>query len=769
MEITRPRFFRLNIVVIYLAILLAGGWVSLSVFQNGHSIQNVSHTLTTKQLPALSQISEVKKLIIEYERVAYELYATTSVDYDERETIMPLLQNTAIEIRRNINLLDQYFSSNSSLGEVTELFELIQKHAAQLDHALPPEFHDWDQSRAELAEISKLNKLITPLLFKLSSEINAQIEQSKENSTVQLDEMSVWVSAFSIMIILLAILVGYYIYRQAKLSAERQRLALFVEKNPNPVACIGYDGSVAFENLAWRENCENDLEQFLVLAINQEIEKMRMAQSNVSSVKFARGSRYFELSINRIDALQQHMVHVEDITTRESATQELEFLAYHDSLTGLPNLKKLENDLSKMIEKGSDYPFYLISVGIKRLQLITTTHGHSVSDALIKSIVMRLQNLLAGLLTEFEVCRIYRFTGAKFEILVSGPKQNMGFEQMIKWLEKQLDSVSQKPLNTNFGQFFLGIQVGCATFPEHGYNADILMKNASAALNDAQKNNIDGINQFSHELAYREENWLKVEHELRQADFDQELFLVYQPKVNLASGELEGMEALVRWQHPEKGLISPADFIPVAEESGLILAMGDWILRQAIKQTAQWVKNGASHLQVAINVSPSQLLSSGFCEQVNSILNEESLDPCHVEIEITEEVMVEDKSLCVKVMQALRESGMSIAIDDFGTGYSSLSYLNQMPLSKLKIDRAFVTNIHCNESNYAIVRTIIALSKSLNMKVIAEGIETQDEVDMLKSLNCDQGQGFLFSKPLSVSDFESLYISPNKNSHLSLI
>ena len=632
-----------------------------------------------------------------------------------------------------------------------------------LDTVLPPEPYDWDSARDELVIISRLGRNTLPHLNNLTEQIKTQIELSKENSNHQLNQMSIWVSVFSGVILLIAGQVGYS-YRKSRLqSIEKQRLALFVEKSPNPIACFSLDGELEFENLAWRDNyLKKESLEFKneVFRLAEELEK---SDNEFTVAKIKDGEQFLELSIHKINSLNQLMVYVQNITEREAAREELEFLAYHDVLTGLPNLKRLELDLEHFMSKGNDNPLYLLSVGIKRLQLISTTHGHYVSDELIKGVVKRLQCCLEDISDQFGVCRVYRFMGAKFEVLLAEPKEKAAFKQITRTLETSINKASKKPIDTTYGQFFIDVQIGCARFPEHGYSADLLLKNSTAALSDAQKNNDDGINQFNHELAYREQKWLELENDLRQTNFDKDLFLTYQPKVELKSGKLQGMEALVRWNHPTKGVISPVEFIPIAEENGMILSLGDWVLKSAIKQTKKWIEQGGDEsLQVAVNVSPSQLLSANFVDNVFSFLERYQLAAKNLEVEITEEVMVEDKSLCNQVLSDLKQKGISIAIDDFGTGYSSLAYLNRFPLSKLKIDRSFVTQIHCDEGNYAIVRTIIALSKTMSLDVVAEGIETQDELEVLNLLGCQQGQGYLFSKPLETTEFEKIFIARHK-------
>lgn len=757
MNNSKTRVIQLNVVSIYLLILITGAWLSYAVFNSGESIKSVSTELTASQLPSLNQISELRHWLKEYERTLYELYATV-----QRSEVRKKINLADRYIRSNLKLLEDSFNQNEDLGEVLSIYRKMQQHALLLDEALPPTPNDWDQAREQLKAISLLGQATLPHLTKLSDSIKSQIELSKERSSEQLEAMSLWVAAFATFILTIAILIGYYMYRASLQTREKSRLSLFVENNPNPVACIGFDHKIDFENTAWREQYPESSRQQFVNKISSQLAQLKKDNVDFSVVNIREANKILELSIHKIDSFRQFMVYIENITEREVARRELEFFAYHDSLTGLPNLKRLEEDLSQAISDGNDYPFCLFSIGIERLQLVTTIHGHAVSDALIKAAVMRLQNCLVELVTQFDICRIYRFSGAKFDILIAGAKQQKhSVDEAVVVLSEVIESSFQKPLNTSYGQFYLGIQGGCAFYPDHGYSADVLIKNASVALNDAHKNNIKSINLFNHELAAREQNWFRLENDMRQSKFNQSFFLTYQPKFKLSDKKLVGMEALVRWEHPEKGLISPAEFIPIAEECGVILELGHWILDTAIRQTSEWVRRGADDIQVAVNVSPSQLLSADFSQRVLASLKKHRLAVHHLEIEITEEVMVEDQNLCKRVLEELKNAGISIAIDDFGTGYSSLAYLNRFPISKLKIDRSFITDIHRDEGNYAIVRAIIALSKSLEFVVIAEGIELEDELSLLDDLECHQGQGYLFSKPLTDMEFARKYFYPD--------
>ena len=755
----RPQFFRLNILSIYLVLLLAGGWLSHSVYKTGNSIEDVSQLLIDEQLPTLYHISELKRWIVEYERILYEFYATTSVSSDDRENIYKKQNLAETQIELNLNKLAQRFNHHSDISQLIQLFDLLKLHAKLIDQALPPAPYSWNEVRDELVIVSQYGRDSLPHLESLTHEIENQVLKSKELSGQQLDNMSKWVMIFASVILLLAILVGYYIRTLGLQDIEKQRLALFVENNPNPVACINYDGLLEFENSSWQKHYPDRDNNEFVGNVFWQIKSMKEQNIDFSQFNLKENKKLLELSIHKIASLRQFMIYVEDVTEQEVSRRELEFLAYHDALTGLPNLKKLDVDLEKLIARGNEHSFCLLSVGVKRLQLITTTHGHSVSDALIKALVMRLQNCLVDVLPTVKKCSIYRFTGAKFEVLIAGNYGLDEYKDVLLTLNEKINQASKKALQTTYGQFFLDIQAGYVLFPEHGYNADILIKNSSSALNEAQKSNSKEIVSFDHELAYREQNWYRLENDIRQANFDSEFFVTYQAKVNLEDTQLVGMEALIRWNHPEKGLVSPAEFIPIAEESGMIIALGEWIMNEAVKQTSEWMRSAKTELQIAVNVSPSQLLSANFVSMVLEILERHQLNGKYLEIEITEEVMVDDKTLCISILEQLKAHGISIAMDDFGTGYSSLAYLNRFPLSKLKIDRSFVTDIHRNQGNLAIVKTILALSESLNIKVIAEGIEVEEELNVLSQLGCHQGQGYLFSKPLDNIEFHNKYIA----------
>jgi predicted signal transduction protein with EAL and GGDEF domain len=300
--------------------------------------------------------------------------------------------------------------------------------------------------------------------------------------------------------------------------------------------------------------------------------------------------------------------------------------------------------------------------------------------------------------------------------------------------------------------FNVSCSIGIILFPDHGADNEALIKNADAAMYTAKDSGRNHFRFFTRDMNAQVMERLTLENGLRLALERQELFLVYQPQMDVATGKITGLEALLRWRHPEMGLVPPDTFIRVAENSGLILPMGEWVLRSACSHARKWQAEGLPALPVAVNVSAVQFRQEGFQELISRVLCETGLDPQYLELELTESLLLTNADMMFSVLQDLKKMGLKLAIDDFGTGYSSLSYLKQFPVSKLKIDRSFVQDAAVNPDDAAITTAIIKLAKSLNLKVIAEGVENEAQMSLLRSLQCDEIQGYYFSEPLTVAE-----------------
>ena len=438
----------------------------------------------------------------------------------------------------------------------------------------------------------------------------------------------------------------------------------------------------------------------------------------------------------------------EDITERKQAEERLSYLAYYDVLTGLPNRTLLLERLRQAMVDAErvNRLVVVMFLDLDRFKVINDTLGHHVGDALLKGVAGRLQACVRPGDT------ISRLGGDEFTVVLANVAN---IDDVTRVVHKLNDSLAL-PFHAEGRDLFTTTSIGVTIFPFDVRDAEGLLKNADAAMYHAKDQGRNNFKFFTAELNVRAERRLKLETALRRALERGELSLHYQPQVDLKSGRIVGMEALVRWQHPELGQVPPIEFIPVAEETGLILPIGAWVLREACRQTKAWHDTGFPPMQIAVNISGKQLLQKNFPEQVQAILRETGLAARYLDLELTESILMVDAGGGAAAMQALHALGVSFSMDDFGTGYSSLAYLKRFPIDILKIDRSFVRDLATDPNDVAIVKTIIAMAHTLGMRVIAEGVETYAQLEFLRRQGCDGSQGYYCSKPLTADDFTEL-------------
>ena len=437
-------------------------------------------------------------------------------------------------------------------------------------------------------------------------------------------------------------------------------------------------------------------------------------------------------------------VAVRDLRARHQAEAQIRFLAHHDALTGLPNRahfnERLEREFDRHRRKGDT--FAVMCLDLDRFKQVNDVFGHAAGDAVLKAVSTRV----SALLDEDDV--FARLGGDEFAIIrLSACKPGdlaQLSEQILASLIPEFTLEDQSTL--------VGVSIGIALYPADGETPSALIRNADAALYRAKEDGRGAYRFFEADIGAQLRERQVLEFDLRHAISRGELSMVYQPQTAIPSREVFGFEALLRWNHSTRGLISPAVFIPIAEESGLILHIGEWVLRQACREAAAWDKP----LQVAVNLSGVQLHSANLATLVHQVLIETGLAPERLELEITETALIQDFGHALHALRQIKALGVKIAMDDFGTGYSSLSNLRAFPFDKIKIDQSFVRNVHCNDQAAAIVRAIVGLARGLNLTVIAEGVESQAELDFLTNELCAEAQGYLFGKPGDVTAFTSL-------------
>ncbi|HXF67856.1 MAG TPA: EAL domain-containing protein [Burkholderiales bacterium] len=428
--------------------------------------------------------------------------------------------------------------------------------------------------------------------------------------------------------------------------------------------------------------------------------------------------------------------------------EQLDYLAYYDALTGLPNRRLFHDRLGQRIAAARDekQSFSVMVLDLERFRLVNDTLGRQAGDELLREVARRLKEALhaADLLAHFE--------GDCFAIATQRSGET---EAVVHALEQVLSAVSCAPFGTHGTEVRLAARAGVAVYPVDGGEAQALVERAETALNDARKAGQRYVF-YAPQMNARVAGRLRLENELRRAVEGQQFILHYQPRFDLSSGRITGLEALIRWRHPERGLVPPGEFIAVLEDTGLILEAGRWAIERAALDHAAWSAAGLAPPRVAVNVSPIQLRHRDFIAQVREALAAMAGAGERLDLEITESMLMEDIEGAIAKLGELRAMGLQIALDDFGTGYSSLSYLTRLPLHSLKVDRSFVARMSKGPEEMAVVSTVISLARALNLKVVAEGVETEEQANLLKLLRCDEAQGYFFAKPMPEQEIARL-------------
>jgi diguanylate cyclase (GGDEF)-like protein len=629
---------------LFLLVLGVGIAVSIRIVFLGDSVQAVNRMFIAEKLPLSQRIGDLRGVIADEERLLYEYYSYTATRDDfqaQRKLNAQRLDSIVEQLEEDTDSREQVTELRSQLAELNQLSD-------ELSSALGSKSVNWDFARAILAQVKPKVRQIEGTLATMSSVNRQAVDSLGMGSQSSVSNMVGWVFGFSVLIIVVALFVAYY-----------------------------------------------------VVAITRAEEKLK-------------------------------------------------YQAFFDPATALPNQYRLREELSAAFMQRRAGTVMMIVAD--REQEIFESLGAVETERWLVKVAYRLRD---GIKAKEET--LYRFGGNAF-VLVCWPGDLAGAQRRAA----QLLSTAQQPLHVERRELFSTLSIGAALIDYGAGNdaasmAEATVQQAASACNRVRRAGGNDFAIYDEAMGRAAANTLQLITELQHAVEKNELCLHYQPKVDTASGRLLGMEALVRWMHPERGLVSPMEFIPVSEETGMIVAIGRWVLREACRQNAEWQSAGLRPVRVAVNLSARQFRSDNLLDEIDAALSEASLSASSLELEITESMVMENPERVIKLLDKIRSRGIHLSLDDFGTGHSSLAYLKRFPIDSVKIDRAFIKETPDNADDVAIARTIVAMAKSLGLTIVAEGVETEAQLELLKTMGCDQIQGFFISHPLPADDFMAFY------------
>ncbi|MCP4401382.1 MAG: EAL domain-containing protein [bacterium] len=560
-------------------------------------------------------------------------------------------------------------------------------------------------------------------------------------------------------------------------SEERHRTVL--ESAPDPVVVYDMDGRVTYLNPAFSRvfgwSLNEGGEQHIDFVPVEHLPEARLLFtkiagggriSGIETGRLTKDGKQVAVSISGAgffdsrDTLQGSVITLQDITERKRAEDEIKFIAYHDVLTGLPNrnsfYQRLEYKLAQSLNspdverrRTDGHKWAILFLDLDKFKHINDSLGHDVGDKLLKVVASRIRDCVRK--SDY----VFRLSGDEFTVLLNSLNDDI---DVAKVAEKIRETVA-RPCRVKDHALYVTVSIGISVHPDDGDDVETLVKNADIAMY-AAKEERKGYRFFTEEMNRKALERMRLESSLRTALQDNQFVVHYQPLVDKTS-RIVGMEALIRWYHPEWGIVNPSTFIPLAEETGTIVPIGKWVLLTACRQTKKWHDMGSSNFYVAVNLSPRQFQESDLLEMVGQVLEATGLPPDCLKLEVTESGIMEDPEDAIVKMKLLRDRGIRFAIDDFGTGYSSLSYLKQFPIDTLKIDRSFVIDAITNQDDQEIIKTIIAMARNLGMNTVAEGVETSGQHVFLTNQGCHVMQGYYFGRPMSPEQFEELLHTGN--------
>lgn len=734
---------QLKAYLVYSVAAIFGLGLAWFVFSGMQAVQQTATVLTQKQIPALMLARELAANLNEQERILYEYYATTQ---------SRLYTNDYVELQQRLKsqLADlMQLSGNIAMAEMAQELQQITVISAQLHQNLSQTAIDWDLAREQLSALSLVRRQLLPQLDQLSELVEKDMSQGHQQTLSQLSATSSSVAVFSVGLLLVSLLMGRYAANYIRLSVANARLAMFPQRNPNPVLSLSADCHVVYHNPATTRlllelGLSEDPHLLFPATLYDEFVQIKKQHPPIKVFQQQVQQRHLRYEVHWLSDIDAYDIHVQDLTQQIQAELELTHHAYHHELSGLPNRQQFFADVAELMK--ADLIFSVALIEFSHYARLLSHYGLDGMADIVKLTSQTLQQDIADWQQQQSLRPVlYQISDASFAVLITAANAHPAAQSLAQVLIKSTERSSA--VN---GQLLVPLQIGVTEYPRCSKQPEDLLLHAQIALNQT----VSGVTFFDHQTGARHQRQLMLNDRLSKAIENHELELYFQPQMFVEGRMFSGAETLIRWKLDGQ-FISPAEFIPLAEQSGFILPLGDWILETAIEKAASMQQQG--ELRIAVNISARQFMQADFVERVVSLTRKYRLPAHCLELEITESMVMENEQAGLAVLKALKGHGYCLAIDDFGTGYSSLAYLKNFPVDKLKIDQSFIRSMPQDHKDQAIVLSLCQLAKNFGMSVIAEGVETPEQLMLLGQYQCDAIQGYWYSKPLPEHEFRQFF------------
>lgn len=737
----------------YVAVLALGVLLAALVWIFGGRVLEASRALVLEEVPAVTQIADLRVAFRDYE-FALDQYVATGDRSRFRERVAALDARCAAAIT-SLALPSVHVSYEKFLRSVYAVDTTIFTNGVQ--SAAVPRLVAI--ARESIAEIGKDLDGEQARIAERVTAGNARVESAVRRSRIATAFLSIAIFGISLLAgrNVSAFLVGH---------AEWRRLAQFPDRNPNPVLRLSPLGEVLYANAGARAMATSlcgdvggdgnaNVARVLPPKLTGLLTELQGARTPARTVEYDCGPWRLEARLHYLRDLDCVHAYVTDVTERRAAQERLIHEAYHDPLTGLPNRRRYDEAIGDVLNGRARRGMRaaLFAIGLDRLKNVVDSLGHAARDAVLREVASRLLRLARdhdGIAADVEA---YRFDGGLFAVLIPGCTEG---DTPIRFAERLREAL-REPYYAEGREIVVTASIGIAVYPLDAQDGAVLLKNADTAMQRVKDAGGDGVQCYTHDMNVHAAEIFSLENHLRHALELNEFELWYQPQLEISTNRLVGVEALLRWRHPDRGLILPARFIPLAEETGQILAIGAWTLRAAAAELRACREAGLRDLVVAVNVSGRQLQQQNFPQLVADVLRESGVPPGQIEIEITESVAMHDVEQTIAMLTQIKQLGVRLALDDFGTGFSSLSHLTRFPIDRLKVDQSFARHVTDHVEDAAVAHAITELGHSLGLTVIAEGVETAAQLAFFERTHCDEYQGYFAGMPMPSHDIMRRY------------